>query len=177
MDGGGTSINAIIAVIGAFLAVSIKFFDAVGSWKKSRDKNQLEKKEANHTFEEIKLIKTWLEAVSSSADGAELESRRKLALTRLDNLMTNYQKNNQPQENIINIQAVSDKKKSNTWFYVMSAFLAVAILGMFVDEEDELSMNYFLANLDTDAIIGFSFVLIVWVYFLVTSSFFKKHIL
>ncbi len=174
MDGDGASINAIIAVIGAILAVSIKFFDAIGFWKKSRDKNLLEEKQANQTFAEIKLIKSWLEAVSSSADGAELESRRKLALTRLDNLMTNYQVSIQPQENI---KVVSKNKKNNTWFYVMSAFLAVAILGMFVDDEDELSINYFLENLDTDTIIGFCFVLIVWVYFLVTSSFFKKHTL
>ncbi len=60
---------------------------------------------------------------------------------------------------------------SNKWFYVISTFFGLAILGLFIDDNDNWSLTYFQNNMDMDTIIGFSFILIVWIYFLLNSHF------
>ena len=65
--------------------------------------------------------------------------------------------------------------KNNKLIYAISVFLALAILGMFIDDNDECSLIYFQNNLDTDTVIGLGFFLVIWVYFLSNSSILDRN--
>ena len=176
MESDSISVTALIGIVGALLTVFIKLFDAISSWKKSRDTSARERLEIQHTAEEVSFIQSWLEAVANSTDGAELESRRHIALKRLDHLMGAYQQHNFPEKQPSQQIAPKTRAKNNDkGFYAISIFLVLGILGLFIDDEGEFSTSYFMMNIDTDAILGFSFFLAIWVYFLVTSSFFHKR--
>lgn len=173
MEGDSLSLTAIIGIIGALLTVLIKLFDAISSWKKSRDSEVKEKRGIDQVNKEVNFINTWLSAVSNAATGNELESRKSLALARLDQLMESNKAQMSQAEKLRTV--VTDKPKSNTGFYAMSIFLVFAILGLFIDEEDNYSLNYFYENLDSETLLGFIFFLAIWVYFLINSKFFSKN--
>lgn len=171
METDSISLTAIIGIIGAILTVFIKLFDAINSWKKSRENDLRVKKEIDHTIKEVEFINRWLEAVDHSTSDKELASRRSVALDHLDNLMVNYQ--NYCSEEKIE-PTYSNAKKGNKWFYAISVFLGMGVLGLFVDDNDDWSIIYFQENLDSDTLLGFGLLLIIWVYFLINSSFFDK---
>lgn len=168
MESEGMNITAIIAVAGGVLTILIRFFDVLDSWRKSRKNDFRVKKELDGTIKEIEFINGWLAAVSSAANNEEGDKRRGIALTRLDFLMSHYQRccHLDKEEKIS-----ASKEGSNKWFYVISTFFGLAILGLFVDEEDNWSLASFQTNFDTDSMIGLGFIFVVWIYFLLNSSF------
>lgn len=139
---------------------------------KNRENDLRVKKEIDHTIKEVEFINRWLEAVDNSSSDKELESRRSVALSHLDSLMLAYQ--NYCSEEKFE-PAYTKPKKSNKWFYAISVFLGMGVLGLFVDDEGNWSITYFQNNLDSDTLLGFGFLLVIWVYFLINSSFFDKR--
>ena len=172
METDGISITAIVGIIGAILTVFIKLFDAINSWKKSRETSNRVKREIDHTIKEVSFINNWVEAVKNSSNGEALEARREVALGYLDGLMQTY-------ENYSSLEktepAYTEPQKGDKWFYAISVFLVLGVLGLFVDDEDNWSMTYFQQNLDTDTLVGFGFILAVWVYFLINSRLFENY--
>ena len=94
-----------------------------------------------------------------------------MALGRLDQLMHSYK--TYCQEEKLPIEAAAPKK-NNKWFYAMSTFLVLMVMGMFIDDDGEWSLSYFQHEFDSDAITGLIFFLIIWVYFYINSAFFKS---
>ncbi|PCI07474.1 MAG: hypothetical protein COB77_04585 [Gammaproteobacteria bacterium] len=172
METDSVGLTAIVGIIGAILTVLIKLFDVLGSWKKSRENDRIVKKEIDYTIREVEFINGWLTAVNNSSSDKERELRRNIALGHLDNLMSNYQNYCAPKK--VGVTS-TESKKSNKWFYALSVFLVMSILGMFVDDEDNWSITYFQNSFDQDTIIGLGFFLMVWVYFLLNSSFISKY--
>ncbi len=168
METESVNFAAIIGIVGAILTVFIKFFDVLGSWRKSRKQDVKIKKEIDQTIKEVEFINGWLTAINNASTNQEGEKRRRIALNRLDHLMSNYQHycRAETAEKTPTTEGVSNK-----WFYVISTFFGLAILGLFIDDKDNWSLTYFQNNMDTDTIIGFSFILIVWIYFLLNSHF------
>lgn len=172
MEAEGISLAAMIGIVGAILTVLIKFFDVLDSWKKSRKNNLKVKKEIDDTIKEVEFINGWLTAVNSATKHEEGEKRRSIALNRLDHLMSNYQRycHSETAEKMDK----GEEGASNKWFYVISAFLGLAILGLFVDDNDNWSFVHFQNNLDSDTVVGFVFIFVVWFYFLWNSRFMRK---
>ncbi|MCR8922079.1 hypothetical protein NO559_04810 [Dasania sp. GY-MA-18] len=171
MESETLSLTAIIGTIGAVLTVLIKLFDMISSWKKTRDKDKQVNKEIDHTLKEIEFINGWLAAVGKANSDADNQQRQTIALKRLDQLMQSYQqycrgeKQAPPQ-----LQA----QKGNGWFYAISIFMLLAVMGLFVDDNDDWSLQAFQHNMDSDAAIGLAFFLMIWVYFFINSRFFKR---
>lgn len=170
MESESINFNAIIAIIGALLTVAIKMFDVIASWKKSRESERRTALEIDLAIKDVEFINGWLAAVGQSSDAQEREARKKIALGHLDGLMQTYQQS----RSVEPPQLEKAGKKSNTWFYVISGFLGFGIIGLFIDDNDEFSLQYFQQNLDQDTLIGFGFILIIWVYFLINSRFFER---
>tara|TARA_R110000868_G_scaffold391396_4_gene661526 strand:- start:47429 stop:47974 length:546 start_codon:yes stop_codon:yes gene_type:complete len=171
MESETLGLTAIIGTIGAVLTVLIKLFDMISSWKKTRDKAKQVNKEIDHTLKEIEFINGWLAAVDKVSTAEDVKQRQSIALKRLDQLMQSYQHYCRG-EKLPPPQLQSEK--GNGWFYAISAFMLLAIMGMFVDDNDEWSLQAFKHNMDSDAAIGLGFFLFVWVYFFINSRFFKR---
>jgi len=170
MDTDSVSISAVIGVVGALLTVIIKLFDVIASWKKSRESERRSAHEIDQAIKDVDFFNRWLDAVKKTTNEQEWQARREVALTHLDLLMHGYRdyrdETAQPVE--------PPRRKGNAWFYVISVFLLFGILGLFVDDNGEFSLQYFSQNLDQDTLIGFGFIFLIWVYFLINSRFFDR---
>ena len=171
MEAESVNIAAVIGIVGAILTVLIKFFDVLGSWRKSRRSDLKVKKGIDDTIKEVEFINGWLTAINSTSNNEEGDKRRGIALNRLDHLMSNYQR--YCHDDTAEKTSIGSDGRSNKWFYVISAFFGMAIFGLFVDDEDNWSLSTFQNNLDTDTMIGFVLIFVVWLYFLLNSRFVK----
>lgn len=170
MESEAISLTAIIGTIGAIITALIKLLETLKSWKENRDDDKRIKKEIDHTLKEIDFINNWLGTVNKACDEESFQERQNTALKRLDHLMATYQQYCQ-EDKPAPAEPVKSKK-GNGWFYAISIFLGLAIMGMFVDDNDNWSLTYFQQNFDSDSLIGLIFFLFIWVYFYINSSFF-----
>lgn len=171
----GLSFASIVGIVGGLCTVLIKLFDLISSWKKSRDEAIQTRREIDQAQKEVEFISTWMKAVEQSTEGEELVMRKQNALRQLDQLMALNE------GHVLEAQQKVDKEtakpRSNTGFYVMTAFMLALTAGLFIDDEDNFSIDYFTATVDVDTVIGWSIFMVIWVYFLVNSKWFKRNII
>ncbi len=172
MENDSINITAIISIIGAILTLFIKLFDVISSWRKSRIESIRLKKGIDGAIKEVEFINTWFSAIENSQDESVKQERQKTALEELDILMSKYKKLTLK---TIENQIDSRAKKNDKWFYAMTTFLLLGILGMFVDNEGVWSLKTFTNNWDSDTITGLIFLLIIWVYFFLNSNLYQKY--
>jgi len=168
-----TASISIAAAFGAILTVIIKFFDAIRSWRSSRNKDHLIKKEIDYALKEIEFINNWLLATNNTSSGKERDIRHETALKHLDNLMTNYQNYCSPKKTA---QIAVETSKSDGWFYAMSSFFILLVLSIFVDENDKWALSNVQENLNTDSLLALSVFFLIWIYFLINSKLYKNYI-
>ncbi len=172
MEESGMSLGAVLGLIGATLTVLIKLFDVLDSWRKNRKDDRRIKTGIDHSIKEIEFINGWLEAVGKSSDDHERETRRRAALMRLDGLMENY-RNYCSTDNAELVATAS--QKNNKAFYALSIFLAMAVLGLFTDDNGDWSLASFEQNMDSDTVLGLAVFAALWAYFFRVSRIYEQR--
>lgn len=176
MADGNTSI-ALFGLIGALAGTIPGLLGVMFGWLKSRDTITKAMKKVELSKAEVDFTCSWVDTISKVTEGAELEQRKALAKSRLDELMKITHQDINEIEQTEQTTSNKPKQKGSLPFYIFSGFTFFILLGASVDERDNFSIDYFIHQLTAanseygDTIYFFAFVWLVWfIYRLFTNE-------
>lgn len=160
---------ALFGLIGALIGTVPGVLGVLFTWLKSRDAVTRSIKNIELAKIDVEFTSAWVAAVSSVADEEMLQARKEFALARLDKLMRLAEIDTAERAvESLEIEASPKKAPKPLVFYIYSGFFFFVLFGASIDEQDNVSLSYFITDITTgDGLYGFAFLSVIWVVFLV----------
>ncbi|MBL4583686.1 MAG: hypothetical protein JKX83_03615 [Pseudomonadales bacterium] len=164
-----TSTNiALFGLMGAFVGVVPGVLGVLVAWLKSRDSVATHLKNIEVSKAELDFITAWLSTASCLPYDEATKALEHKARARLHQLIqtteTTLPLHSAP---AAELNQTGRKSSRFSWFYIYSGFLWFMILGSSIDDEGDVSGDYFMAEMSGDGGFAILMFVIIWVVFFV----------
>lgn len=142
MPEGSTTNIALFGLIGAVVAAAPGMLGVLSAWLKNRDAISQAMRNIELAKAEVEFVSAWLEVAAGLDDDESFAHRKEQARTRLDRLMQINEGEVERRE-VETAARTEEGKSHHLGFYIYSGFFFAMLLGSGVNDQDELSFEYF----------------------------------
>jgi len=166
---------ALFGLIGALVGVVPGILGVLFSWLRSRDSVSRSLKNIELAKAEVDFISAWLKTVSTLVDDESLKPLQETARNRLDRLMDLTEEGIEERtDESLETKASPKQVKRSFWFYIYTGFFFFMLFGSSIDDQNNVSYEYFINELSGEGGFAILFFGIPWVILFVRYHLSKR---